>query len=540
MHRDGVQVEREEESLALQLQENQRDLWCDAMLKLPFLEEVSEENPALRFIHQNWQEYFAGVALANLPASQWPDFTAPKPAELRKVRAELGNLDPLPGPPISHWEEAAKFAVQYAIGEQRLALLQQLQHQNLALAGRAVASLQRMPEDTDDKTVQDETPSEGWLNQLRQSLLKRSRDPTVDLRLRIEAAEALGDVGDPRYQRCVSEEGVSYVIPKDEYWIDFAPGVYTAGSEHGRDNEKPPVQVELQAFSVAFATVTNAEYRCFIDRGGYRDECWWPGVAGDWVRGEWRDQTIIDWWQDRFTAIRQIIEKHESDPDRLTAMREHDLFSGLTPAQLETWLNNGKVPIETADHWLEQQYGKGDPRSEPEYWRDTRFNQAAQPVVGITVFEAEAYTRWIAHHTNRPLQLPTEAQWEAAARGTQARLWSFDEAIEDATEQYNHESTHLRRAAPAGCFPAGDSVEGLLDIAGNVWEWTATNYVGNLSVEAVTAVASGSDSVPRVLRGGGYIDASFGCRPACRGDFAPGSRDDDSGFRLFSCPIHER
>ena len=543
MHRDGVQVERDEESLALTLDDNLQESWCDAMLKLPFLEAVSEENPSLRFIHQNWQEYFAGVALAQMPEGQWPDFSAPEPQALNKVRSELGNLDPLPGPPISHWDEAVKFAVQYASGEQRMVLLNRLQTQNLSLAGRAVAALQHRTDSAsvvDDSSVQESSLDKGWISQLRRSLLKRSRDPAVDVRLRIEAAEALGELGDPRYQRCVSEEGVSYLLPKDEYWIAFPTGSYTVGSEDGQDNEKPPVQVNLPAFSVAFATVTNAEYRCFIDSGGYRDERWWPGAAGEWVRGEWRDQSVIDWWQERLTAVRLIIEQNDSDDDRLDAVQALDLLTGVSSAGAENWLNSAKLPKETADAWLEQCYGKGNPKAESAYWRDTRFNHSAQPVVGVSVFEAVAYTRWISHCSSRPMQLPTEAHWEAAARSESARGWPFESPADDAAAQFNHELTHLRRAAPVGCFPEGDSDEGLLDMAGNVWEWTATNYIAELSADTLTVYAADNDSVPRVLRGGGYNDTAFNCRPSYRYNYTPGFRNYNNGFRLFGCPIHER
>ena len=534
MHTAGVQIERDEESLALALDEDTRRLWCDAMLKLPFLEEVSDENPALRFIHQNWQEYFAGVALAQMPPDQWPDFSPPALPDLNDVRDGLGNLDPLPGPPISHWDEAAKFAVQIATGEQRQALLQRLRQQNLALAGRALAALQSLIGSQPDQAL-----DAAWTDQLREALLQRSRDPAIDVRVRIEAGEALGEVGDPRYATCTSDEGVRYLIPKAEYWIDFPAGSYTIGSDEGSGDEKPPIQVELEPFSVAFATVTNAEYRCFIDDDGYRDSRWWPGVAGEWVRGEWRDQFNIDWWQERLTAIREIIEQIETDQERIIAIKALPLSTNLTEAQAETWLNNGKLDESFVDQRLEQLYGAGDPKSEPEYWRTGLNNQPSQPVVGVTVFEAQAYCLWLAHLSAQALQLPTEGHWEAAARCVTGRLWPFVVAMDDAAEQFNCELSHLRRAAPAGCFPWGDSAEGLLDMAGNVWEWTATAYQAKLTPDTVLARASADQSVTRVLRGGACNGTVFDCRASYRSNGPPGNRNSYNGFRLFSCPIHE-
>ena len=138
------------------------------------------------------------------------------------------------------------------------------------------------------------------------------------------------------------------------------------------------------------------------------------------------------------------------------------------------------------------------------------------------------------------MQLPTEAHWEAAARGRAARSWPFVSAGGDAAAQFNHEPTHLRRAAPVGCFPEGDSDEGLLDMAGNVWEWTATSYIAQLSADSLTASAADDDSVPRVWRGGSFSNPAFDCRPSYRAYRSPGNRSSNNGFRLFSCPIHER
>jgi len=549
MHTDGVQVERDEDELAQHLDEGARRQWCEAMLKLPFLEQVSEENPSLRFIHQNWQEYFAGAALAQMQPDQWPDFSADAPEPLEEALAPLGNLDPLPGPPISHWDEAAKFAVQLAESEQRLTLLQRLQQQNLALAGRAAATITpnvqlrlETTKSTHTKLTNTAAATEADLiENLRADLLHRYRDSSVDMRIRIEAAEALGDIGDPRYECVVSADSVSYLMPRGEYWVEFPAGSYTVGSEEGQDNEKPPLQVELQAFEMSFATVTNTEYRCFIECDGYSDPRWWPGVAGDWVKGEWRDQAHIDWWQERLKAVREIIDLHASDDAQINAVMELELLRGITRAGAESWRNNGMADPQDANDWLENQFGKGDHKVEPEYWRDTRFNQSAQPAVGLSVFEAEAYCRWLSHHSGDNFGLPTEAQWEASARGTAARTWPFAAGVIDPPmDQFNHERTHLRRAVPAGCFPAGDSEEGMLDMAGNVFEWAATPWAASLSPETVNQRATPDDDVPRVVRGGSYYNAVSQCRPSYRNGISPGNRGNINGFRLCRCPIHER
>ena len=107
-------------------------------------------------------------------------------------------------------------------------------------------------------------------------------------------------------------------------------------------------------------------------------------------------------------------------------------------------------------------------QAQPEYWNDDAFNNPAQPVVGICWFEAGAYCAWLSAQTGETFRLPTEAEWEAAARGTAARRYAFGDDF-DAT-YCNTFETHVRRTTPIGVFPGGETSEGLVDMTGNTWD----------------------------------------------------------------------
>ena len=166
------------------------------------------------------------------------------------------------------------------------------------------------------------------------------------------------------------------------------------------------------------------------------------------------------------------------------------------------------------------------------------FNVAAQPVVGICQFEALAYTCWLQAQCGRPVRLPCEAEWEAAARGRQRGRWPWGEQPPERW-QINADPAHLRRTSPIGVFVQGDNADGLADLAGNVWEWSASAFTDRLAISALIAEAP-DGLARRVVRGGSWGGTTELCRPSYRGRFSPGLRDNDLGFRLVSsCPIPE-
>jgi hypothetical protein len=105
----------------------------------------------------------------------------------------------------------------------------------------------------------------------------------ADLRARIAAGKALGELGDPRLQAPRLKHGEKVLLP------EFAPvagAEYTIGGDpEGNANEQPARKVMLAGFELALHPVTHAEFACFVQAGGYRDEAYWPGRALEWRQG---------------------------------------------------------------------------------------------------------------------------------------------------------------------------------------------------------------------------------------------------------------
>ena len=135
--------------------------------------------------------------------------------------------------------------------------------------------------------------------------------------------------------------------------------------------------------------------------------------------------------------------------------------------------------------------------STPRYWKDAKYSAPDQPVVGISWTDADAYCQW----KNR--RLPTEAEWERAARGTQSRLFPWGDRFDAA--KTNTREAKTRRPLPVGTFLGGATTEGLFDMSGNVWEWCQDwfeeEYYRVSPLHNPEGPASGKK---RVIRGGGW------------------------------------
>ena len=135
--------------------------------------------------------------------------------------------------------------------------------------------------------------------------------------------------------------------------------------------------------------------------------------------------------------------------------------------------------------------------TQPLYWGDGRYNAPQQPVVGVSWYEADAYARWAGK------RLPTTVEWQAAAQGTDNRIWPWGNEW-DPTRANAGEGS---RGAPVtvGSYPSGASPFGALDMAGNVWEYTADWYMLRASTNDDTYCVTLSSS----------WDSSFGQDQFC-------------------------
>ncbi len=239
------------------------------------------------------------------------------------------------------------------------------------------------------------------------------------------------------------------------------------------DNERPAHDVDVPAFFIDAAPVTNGQYAAFVDDGGYDQPRWWTP----------------DGWRHRIEA-------------------------GVV------------APM----HW----------RRDGDGWAYTRFGlttpiQPDEPVVHVCFHEARAYATWAGK------RLPTEAEWEKAARFDPAsgRSRRYPWGDEDPEPRHANLGQRHLSPAPVGAYPDGASPLGVHQLIGDIWEWVDTDFHGYPGFVAFpyreySEVFFG----PRykVLRGG-----SFGTDPAaCRGAFRnwdhPIRRQIFSGFRCARSP----
>jgi formylglycine-generating enzyme required for sulfatase activity/class 3 adenylate cyclase len=180
----------------------------------------------------------------------------------------------------------------------------------------------------------------------------------------------------------------------------------------------------------------------------------------------------------------------------------------------------------------------GPKRSEPHFWLDGRFNQPNQPVMGLSWYECVAYCRWLSAETGRTWRLPTEAEWEKAARGTDGFVFPWGNGFDPT--RLNGRGPRDRQvctSTPVGSYPTGASPFGLFDCVGNVWEWCSTRWkkpypYDTRQDEWQADYLQGRNL--RVLRGGSWYDTSEATRCTNRFRFQPYGWNDRGGFRLAS------
>jgi formylglycine-generating enzyme required for sulfatase activity len=463
------------------------------------------------YIHQLMQEYFAARCLAAAPdpervRTEWrTDRINPS---LAQMLAQLADADPLPPAPQTGWEETTVLAV--AMSTNPEAFVTVLMETNLPLAGRCAAQ-------------PDVRISEELKTRLRWALVDRTQDRTADLRARIAAGLSLGLVGDPRFERCKGPYG-DYLLPP---LVEIPGGTYTLGSEEGeesyavrdKDRERPVHQVQLTSFQIGKFPVTNAEWKLFMDAGGYEDERWWDiEAAKAWRRGEGTAEGPKQQWR----------EDRKWLQDHLDSLHEYKQF---TAENIKEWTKYARMTDEEFEAQLNEWYPPGR-QTQPSEWNDDAFNNLAQPVVGICWYEARAYCAWLSAQTGQLFRLPTEAEWEAAARGSTGRRYAYGDDFD--VTCCNTFETHIRRTTPVGMSPGGETPEGLVDMTGNTWDWTSSLY----RPYPYQAADGREDAVAedrRVLRGGSWGFGRGGARAACRYGDPPRYRYGGHGFRVARC-----
>ncbi|MBI1786312.1 MAG: SUMF1/EgtB/PvdO family nonheme iron enzyme, partial [Acidobacteria bacterium] len=266
------------------------------------------------------------------------------------------------------------------------------------------------------------------------------RSEKIDIRVRIEAAEALGQAGDPRLDQ--------------ENWVPIPGGVFWMGAQKKKPSarnydkeafpdEVPVRKVTLDDYRIGRYPVTVHEYAKFVDDGGYFNDRWWR--AGG--------------------------------------------------------------------------FGKFE---EPEAWV-VQLEHPNRPVTRVGWYEAAAYCAWAKG------RLPTEAEWERAARGPGGTKYPWgDEEIDVSRANYSY--SRIEHPTPVGLYPKGRSPEGVDDLIGNVVEWCA-DWFGPYPAGDARNPLGPDKGTRKVVRGASFYDGARILRAASRIRFVPDYRFVNSGFR---------
>jgi len=272
----------------------------------------------------------------------------------------------------------------------------------------------------------------------------------IDIKVIIEAAEALGQAGDPRFTDAARAEN----------WVAIPVGEFLMGAQkndpskpnydaEAYEEEAPVHPLTLGAYRIGRYPVTVAEFLRFIEAEGYENRDFWPKE----VFGKW---SMPDGWEEQL---------------------EHP----------------------------------------------------TRPVTGVSWYEATAYAAWAGY------RLPTEAEWGRAARGPGGRRYPWGNDKPDPSRM-NYGESKVGCPTPVGAYARGATADGILDMAGNVWEW-CSDWFDHYPKTSVTDPKGPPSGSGRVLRGGAWnLDPRY-CRSASRGSLDPVARNASFGFRVVSLGV---
>jgi len=554
------------------------------------------ETRRFHFYHHLLQEHFAGRELLRrfrLPPPSGRGFGSGglDEADLWRIPwAEKWDFvesewDPLSPPPTTGWEEATVLAAARAALEDEDA-------EYVGLAGRgdwprlARAVLAHNPPLAARCLLEAGLePAE----EVRAELVERLRDvlqdpaatagledPRQRLSLRVACGRALGALGDPRVlageRQVVHPDGrrVRFILPA---WSRLIPaGPFQMGSsrddpqayadEYSEGTAGRPHTVTIpHDYVVGRHPVTNAEYACFVDDGGYDQAApWWDtDEARQWLRGE---LDLSEPWIRRWQQLAQWVRAGEVDPDQLLAQGR------ISPDYVETLKWAAAADDEELAREVREAAGASAAElAQPRFWEDRRYANPSQPVVGVCWYEARAYCAWLTRHMRASgcpfrveregqpepwrvdpgtltARLPTEAEWEKAARGggqgSRRYPWGDEGDPAQANTLANTLEGRVLTTTPVGVYPDGAAPCGALDLAGNVWEWTSTRWGPEVERPAFGYPYDPGDGREdpggtdlRVVRGGSWYNDLRAARCAARDGNTPVNRNNNRGFRVL-------
>jgi formylglycine-generating enzyme required for sulfatase activity len=189
--------------------------------------------------------------------------------------------------------------------------------------------------------------------------------------------------------------------------------------------------------------------------------------------------------------------------------------------------------VDSGEYAHERWWSGFPPKYRPQPIAEQSFRFDSHPRDNVSWYQAVAFTRWLTARLQRAgqlaeglqIRLPTEEEWEYAARGTDERRYPYPGEFDSA--KCNSRQTGIRQTSAVGLFPDGASPFGVLDMSGNVWEWCLNDYA---KPQIVDGYGNGER---KVLRGGSWYDPNaddFRCDYRFR--YLPVVRLGNRGFRL--------
>jgi formylglycine-generating enzyme required for sulfatase activity len=350
------------------------------------------------------------------------------------------------------------------------------------------------------------------ISDIRTKLAQALSSPQLRFSQRIKIGDLLGILGDPRLDKG----------PLERIW-SFDGGSVTIGraQNHKARNPKyescpasPVIVGELHPYSVGTFLVTNVEFGKFIAAGGYKDQKFWASEVGwNWAN---------------------------ADAETNGLLVEHARAEGLK--HLSSEIVGRRIVREDIPDRCEKMIH----RRFPLYWDDPSLNRPNQPVVGVNWWEAQAYCRWLEHELSlqgalkgkKRIRLPTEVEWESAARkcgDSNIYPWKEGEPEQNAhvrsVDRDTKEGSILRSCA-VGSFPFVPTNLPIFDFVGNVWEWTssiAEPYTNN----SFSDVVNFEGLQDRIARGSSWLSPEIEASQITFRSFDPPCNAyEDLGFRI--------
>jgi len=455
---------------------------------------IRHKTEAYTFPHRTFQEFLAARYLATLSE--------------KDIFSEVGRLA---REDLTHWREVLVMLAGYLRSQGRVNQaihvvhqlmpydLNQMPQEDLTWWERSLVAARGLNEIGLANVGQEDAgkATRGRLQFILKALM--TRDAVFPPKKRVEAGLLLAKIGDPRRE---------VLNPLFIEWIDIPAGPFMMGTKAEDlpqvddedirkllQQETPQHDCQLPyPYKISRYPITVAQFQAFIDAGGYQNEAYWTEArkAGLWRSGQIR---------------------------------------------LYTWnMSTGDFD----QSWVNAPADYGEP-----------YQLSNHPQVGISWYEALAFTRWLTEQLRASgalsdgwqVSLPSEAEWEKAARGADARIYPWGNKPDP--NRANYDDTGIGATSAVGCFPGGASPYRVEELSGNVWEWTRSLW-GPQAWESEFRypyrfddgrenLNAGADC-RRVVRGGSFVNGDVNVRAAYRGWNHPYHRNLGLGFRVVFSP----